>query len=201
VAGEGVARAVLVGALVALLGACAAGGADPEPSPTPTGSPTDEESSLPTEEAAVPSEPEPDPTETSADLPPFTPPTPPELPVEPGIPPPPAPGEPGAVASGLEGLAQQAVEDLVARTGLDPAAVTVLYAQARTWPNAGLGCPEPGMQYTQVPVDGALIRLRAGGTEYEYHSGGDRPVPFLCEQPARGVTATPDPRLSPRPRR
>jgi len=36
------------------------------------------------------------------------------------------------------------------------------------------------MVYPQVPVDGALIELSAGGKVYRYHSGGSR-VPFLCE--------------------
>jgi hypothetical protein len=37
--------------------------------------------------------------------------------------------------------------------------------------------------YTQVQVEGLLIRLRVGKRVYEYHSGGGRP-PFLCEQPS-----------------
>ena len=37
------------------------------------------------------------------------------------------------------------------------------------------------MMYTQVPQDGAFIRLSAGDTFYNYHYGGRRGL-FLCEQ-------------------
>jgi hypothetical protein len=36
------------------------------------------------------------------------------------------------------------------------------------------------MAYTQVQVEGTLIRLQAGNQIYEYHSGNNRP-PFLCK--------------------
>ena len=61
--------------------------------------------------------------------------------------------------------------------------IEVLEARAVTWPDGGLGCPQPGMAYIQVLVDGALIRLNGDGKLYEYHSGGSKP-PFLCEDPA-----------------
>jgi hypothetical protein len=38
------------------------------------------------------------------------------------------------------------------------------------------------MQYTQVPVDGSVIELGAGGRVYRYHTGGST-TPFLCDQP------------------
>ncbi|WP_257956533.1 hypothetical protein [Nocardioides sp. B-3] len=40
------------------------------------------------------------------------------------------------------------------------------------------------MVYTQAPVDGSRIILRADGTDYEYHSGASRP-PFWCETPTQ----------------
>ena len=49
------------------------------------------------------------------------------------------------------------------------------------WPDASLGCPQPGMKYKQVPQDGALIILQVAGKVYEYHVGGGRGL-FLCEQ-------------------
>jgi hypothetical protein len=76
-------------------------------------------------------------------------------------------------------LVQGAVEDLAQRLEINPEDVVVVEALAVTWPDGGLGCPQPGMAYTQVQVDGALVVLEAGGRRYEYH-GGD-PL-FLCEQ-------------------
>jgi hypothetical protein len=77
-------------------------------------------------------------------------------------------------------LVVAATEDLAGRLGIEPDAVTVVDARAVTWPDSSLGCPEPGMLYTQVLVDGTFVVLEAEGRRYEYH-GGD-PL-FLCEQP------------------
>ncbi len=81
----------------------------------------------------------------------------------------------------LQRLALQAKEDLASRTGIAVDQIAVLEVQPVTWPDGSLGCPQPGMAYIQVTVDGLLIRLRAGDRTYEYHSGGSR-APFLCEQ-------------------
>jgi hypothetical protein len=90
---------------------------------------------------------------------------------------------PGAstVEPGMEDLVQAAVEDLSRRTGIAATQIQVLEARTITWPDAGLGCPQPGIAYTQVQVDGVLIRLQAGERAYEYHGGGRR-APFLCQK-------------------
>jgi len=72
-----------------------------------------------------------------------------------------------------------AVSDLATRLGIDESAIKLVSFDAVVWPDGGLGCPQPGMAYTQVPVDGALIVLSAEGREFRYHSGGVRD-PFLC---------------------
>jgi hypothetical protein len=87
----------------------------------------------------------------------------------------------GTVEPGLEALVRLAGEDLAKRTGTPTTEIQLLEARTITWPDAGLGCPQPGMAYAQVQVDGVLIRLRANGREYEYHSGGGR-APFLCQK-------------------
>jgi hypothetical protein len=71
--------------------------------------------------------------------------------------------------------------DLAARLGIAPDDIDVAAARVVTWPNAALGCPKPGMAYADQVIDGALIILRVGGRDYEYHSGG-RTAPFLCEK-------------------
>jgi hypothetical protein len=88
------------------------------------------------------------------------------------------------VEPGMRTSVEVAVADLAERLRIDPERVTVLGVDPVVWPDAGLGCPQPGVQYAQVPVDGARIRLEADGVTYDYHSGGDRPEPFLCD-PAR----------------
>ena len=44
--------------------------------------------------------------------------------------------------------------------------------------------------YIQVPMDGSIILLQAGGETYQYHTGGDMQV-FLCENPADEILGTP----------
>ena len=75
----------------------------------------------------------------------------------------------------------QAMEDLSKRTSIPAEEIKVVDVEIVVWPDASLGCPQPGMMYPQVQQDGMLIRLRAGGVVYEYHSGENRP-PFLCEK-------------------
>jgi hypothetical protein len=97
---------------------------------------------------------------------------------------------PGTIEPGLESLIDQAKEDLAQRLSMEIDEIEVLEAKAVVWPDASLGCPQPGMRYKQVPMDGALIRLQAEGKVYDYHSGGGRD-PFLCEQPLKLQKDTP----------
>lgn len=87
-------------------------------------------------------------------------------------------------------LVQKAVTDLAGRLGITPEDVTVLSVEAVTWPDSSLGCPQPGMVYLQVMIDGLRIRLSAGGALYEYHSGGSRD-PFLCPQARPQIISRP----------
>jgi hypothetical protein len=84
-----------------------------------------------------------------------------------------------------------AVADLAARLSVDPSTITVVSAAFVVWPDKGLGCPQHGMEYLQVQVDGTLIELAAGGERYRYHSGESRP-PFLCERTFSAGPLVPD---------
>ena len=81
--------------------------------------------------------------------------------------------------SGMENLVVQAKEDLVHRLSIPIDQIEVVEARSVVWPDASLGCPQSGMRYKQVQVDGVLIRLQANGKVYEYHSGGSRGL-LLC---------------------
>lgn len=78
-------------------------------------------------------------------------------------------------------IVQKAQEDLAARLDIPVDQVELREVRAVTWPDASLGCPEPGKVYAQMLQDGLLIRLSAGGELYFYHSGGGQD-PFFCEQ-------------------
>jgi hypothetical protein len=75
-----------------------------------------------------------------------------------------------------------AIADLSRETGVDPDDVQVVVNEQVTWRDGSLGCPEPGMMYTQALVDGYRIVLRAGGEEVAYHGSTGRP-PFRCDHP------------------
>lgn len=82
--------------------------------------------------------------------------------------------------SAPETVVEKAMLDLVKRTDRSPDSVTVVVAESKTWPDGSLGCPQPGMSYTQALVDGSRVLLEAEGRLYAYHAGPDG-EPFLCE--------------------
>ena len=81
---------------------------------------------------------------------------------------------------GADQLVELARQDLARRLGVDAADIELESAEAVVWPDGSLGCPRPGMVYTQVLQDGYRILLRVGKEIYAYHGGGSR-GPFLCE--------------------
>jgi hypothetical protein len=99
-------------------------------------------------------------------------------------------GVPTAVPG--EGGVPQAVIDLAIadaadRAGVDPAAVTVVSAEARTWPSGALGCPEKGYLYTDMITPGYRIVVEADGRQYDYRATqrGQSDVRW-CERPPAG---------------
>lgn len=80
----------------------------------------------------------------------------------------------------LASLVQAAKDDLAQRLSLDAASIQVVKAEAVQWPDGSLGCPKPGMMYTQMVTPGYQIILSVGGTEYDYH--GNALEVSLCEK-------------------
>lgn len=79
-------------------------------------------------------------------------------------------------------LVQVAKADLARRVDADPSEITLVEVREVTWRDGSLGCPQPGMRYTQALVNGSQITLEFGGQIYYYHSGGGR-GPFYCASP------------------
>ncbi|MDF2734205.1 MAG: hypothetical protein K0S97_828 [Chloroflexota bacterium] len=102
-------------------------------------------------------------------------------------------GEPGAgnsdsspAASGGGSLPASITDPIVAdaatRLGVDPSAVTIVEAKTETFSDGSLGCPEPGMMYTQALVDGYQVVVEANGTQLDYR--GSAPGKFrICTNP------------------
>ncbi|MDF1597587.1 MAG: hypothetical protein P1T08_16025 [Acidimicrobiia bacterium] len=59
-------------------------------------------------------------------------------------------------------------------------ALTVVRAESVTWSDGSLGCPEPGVMYTQALVDGYWVVLDAGGSQMDYRASS-RGSFKLCE--------------------
>jgi hypothetical protein len=51
--------------------------------------------------------------------------------------------------------------------------VTVVSSDDVTWRDGSLGCPEPGMGYTQALEPGTRTILEVGGKQYHYHSSAE----------------------------
>ena len=126
-----------------------------------------------------------DPTASGSE-PSTTPTTPPltATSLPPGSRPAPASPPPGTLAPGVAEApqVQAAVADLAEREGVDPGDVEVVDVREVTWSDGSLGCPQPGMAYTQALVNGQLVVLAIGDEQFEYHSGPNRPL-FYCADP------------------
>lgn len=79
-----------------------------------------------------------------------------------------------------------ATADAATRTGVAVDEVTFVSLEMVTWPDGSLGCPEPGMMYTQALVEGYRIVLEADGTQLTYH-GARGADPFLCAGPGAPI--------------
>ena len=97
-----------------------------------------------------------------------------------------------------EELLKAIVQDLAARTGTDPASIDVVQAEAVVWSDGSLGCPRPGLMYTQALEEGYRVVLRAAGQEFDYHAAQSGHF-FLCGGHPLRPSAVPgaEPGLSP----
>ena len=75
-----------------------------------------------------------------------------------------------------ESVVQAAREDLQSRIGVPVGVIEVLSVESVTWPDAGLGCPDPDRLYAQVLTSGYRIVLTVDGHEYVYHSSRSQVV-------------------------
>jgi hypothetical protein len=99
-------------------------------------------------------------------------------PVEPEGTVPTVPSKDPATAS--EAVVEKALADLAGAIKVSRNEITVVSAEALTWPDGSLGCPKPDVFYSQALVDGSRVLLAVGGRLYDYHAGSDG-KPFLCE--------------------
>ena len=72
-----------------------------------------------------------------------------------------------------------AVKDLADRIGVAAAYITVKDARSVQWGSGAMGCPKPGMNYTQALVPGIRLLLEANGSIYYYHGETGKSL-FYC---------------------
>jgi hypothetical protein len=88
-----------------------------------------------------------------------------------------APPPVGEVPADIMALLLDEVEAL---SGVDLGDLRVDRAERVTWRDGSLGCPEPGLGYSQALVDGFWVVIVADGEEYDFRigaSGGPRLCP------------------------
>ena len=66
-----------------------------------------------------------------------------------------------------------ATEDLARYLNVSVDVIDRVSFEEVTWPDGALGCPQPGMSYTQAVVAGSLIVFEVDSVSFQYH-------PFLC---------------------
>jgi hypothetical protein len=71
----------------------------------------------------------------------------------------------------MQPMLEQIRADAARRAGVALDLVKVLTVESVTWSDGSLGCPEPGMMYTQALVRGHRVRVDAAGTTLLYHTG------------------------------
>lgn len=78
-----------------------------------------------------------------------------------------------------EPLLAPVLADAGKRSGMATGELVVTGSWRRTWSDGSLGCPQPGMHYTQALVPGWQVIVTAGNRTLDYRLS-DRGYFFLC---------------------
>jgi len=130
--------------------------------------------------AATPARPAPDPPDTE---PPSAPRRGARLTPVQEIPPERVPTAAGEAVTGEvpQDLLEAILADAAARSATPPEAFALLRAEAVVWNDGSLGCPLPGVMYTQALVHGYWVVLEDGSGAFDYRAT-QRGGFILCEQ-------------------
>ena len=82
--------------------------------------------------------------------------------------------DPANVAPGsqaMQPMLDRIRADAAQRAGVTPDKVKIVTVEAVTWADGSLGCPEPGMMYSQALVRGNRVMVEAAGKTLLYHTG------------------------------
>lgn len=96
----------------------------------------------------------------------------PEQTVAPTTSTPDSPQETPPVSDVPQSVLDQILDDASDRSGMPQEQLQIVRAEAVTWPDASLGCPEPGVMYIQVLTDGFWVEVSAGDQMLDYRGTG-----------------------------
>lgn len=86
----------------------------------------------------------------------------------------PIPSEAASPSGGSDDLPAGMLDEVIAlaeeETGIDRSEIEVVLAEAVTWSDGSIGCPEEGMMYTQALVPGYRVILDIAGEELAFHA-------------------------------
>lgn len=71
-----------------------------------------------------------------------------------------------------QAILDQILDDAADRTGVPRDELQIERAEAVTWSDGSLGCPEPDQFYIQVLVDGYWVEVGAGDEVLDYRGSG-----------------------------
>jgi hypothetical protein len=128
------------------------------------------------------------------------------------MPPPPQPaGEPVASADVPREVRRAVVADAARRLEVKENQVVLTEAERVTWTDGALGCPQPGMSYSQALVPGFRLLARSAKGAVRYHTDAsgnlavcdsglgrrDRSEPGIAPRPVEPSTGPPPARTAP----
>jgi len=76
------------------------------------------------------------------------------------------------VGEAPDALIEDILADVRERTGVDLSDLSVTRAESVVWNDGSLGCPEPGVLYTQAQVDGYHVVIGMPDGEMDYRTSG-----------------------------
>ena len=78
-----------------------------------------------------------------------------------------------------QGILEAILKEVAALARVGPEQVAIARAESVVWSDGSLGCPEPGMAYTQALVNGYWVIVEAAGKKYDFRVGSGGSF-FLC---------------------
>lgn len=76
---------------------------------------------------------------------------------------------------------EAATRDAAVHLGVSAADLQVDQVDARQWGDSSLGCPRPGLMYSQIVTPGFVIVISGAGKRLEYHTDARARV-VLCQE-------------------